>query len=325
MTVSNSSLDQFLTAADPERAEGMLEDLIFGQAAPLVGKIVRTRLGADVSSQDREDISGEVVLDLLARLQDLKKNPDATPIGNFPGYVAISAYHGCDRYLRQRYPQRHRLKRKLRYVLEKEQAFALWDDPAGTLLCGLATWKGHAKKTGTKAYEFDGLRGFSQERPGELAQAVLEDRGGPMDLDELVGVIAGVWGIRDRQLPLDAVDGMAQPALPDGMEALDRQRHLRKLWAEIVQLPLGQRTALLLNLRDDAGGSALLFLPASGIASIRQIAAVLELRPEELAGMWGRLPLNDLEIAERLRLTRQQIINLRNSARQRLGRRMGRE
>ena len=42
----------------------------------------------------------------------------------------------------------------------------------------------------------------------------------------------------------------------------------------------------------------------------------------ELAALWPDLPLEDAAIAERLGLTRQQVINLRKSARARLGRRM---
>jgi hypothetical protein len=81
--------------------------------------------------------------------------------------------------------------------------------------------------------------------------------------------------------------------------------------------------ALLLNLRDQIGDSALRLLPSSGIATIRQIAGALEMQPEALAGLWRQLPIDDLQIAGMLSLTRQQIVNLRKSARDRLVRRMG--
>ena len=57
---------------------------------------------------------------------------------------------------------------------------------------------------------------------------------------------------------------------------------------------------------------------AVGIASLRAIAAALELSLEELANLWGRLPIDDRTIAERLGCDRQQVINLRMSARKRL-------
>ena len=81
------------------------------------------------------------------------------------------------------------------------------------------------------------------------------------------------------------------------------------------------RMALLLNLRDQSGDSALRLFPALGIASIRQIAGAMELDANEMALLWPRLPLDDLELAQMLQLSRQQVINLRKSARQRLARR----
>ena len=61
--------------------------------------------------------------------------------------------------------------------------------------------------------------------------------------------------------------------------------------------------------------------PAAGVASVRDMAAALEVSPEEFASLWNDLPLEDAKVAERLGLTRQQVINLRKSARERLARR----
>jgi hypothetical protein len=43
---------------------------------------------------------------------------------------------------------------------------------------------------------------------------------------------------------------------------------------------------------------------------------------ERLASLWNDLPIEDVEIAEHLGVTRQQVINLRKVARERLARRM---
>jgi hypothetical protein len=43
---------------------------------------------------------------------------------------------------------------------------------------------------------------------------------------------------------------------------------------------------------------------------------------EEFANLWNELPLEDASIASLLGVTRQQVINLRKSARERLTRRM---
>src|SRR4029079_4859469 len=102
----------------------------------------------------------------------------------------------------------------------------------------------------------------------------------------------------------------------------DRKSYLEKLWSEIRELPQRQRAAILLNLKDSQGNSMIEMLPVTGIASIRQIAETLEIRAEDFAGLWNKLPLDDNQIAERLGITRQQVINLRKSARDRLARRL---
>jgi hypothetical protein len=103
---------------------------------------------------------------------------------------------------------------------------------------------------------------------------------------------------------------------------VEQRHYLRKLWVEVCQLPLRQRAALLLNLRDSQGRGVVALLPLTGIASMRQISEILELPPEMFATLWNELPLDDVVIGEQLGITRQQVVNLRKCARQRLARRM---
>jgi len=97
---------------------------------------------------------------------------------------------------------------------------------------------------------------------------------------------------------------------------------LQRLWEELTQLPVNQRAALLLNLKDASGFGCITLFPAIGIATIRQLAAALELSAERLAELWNELPIEDARIAELLGLTRQQVINARKSGRERLARRL---
>ena len=97
----------------------------------------------------------------------------------------------------------------------------------------------------------------------------------------------------------------------------DRVLFLERLWIEIRALPLDQRRALLLNLEGADGGDIQLF-EWLGVASIRGIAAVLEMDAEAFAALWNELPLDDLRIAEMFGINRQRVINLRSSARKRL-------
>ena len=108
-----------------------------------------------------------------------------------------------------------------------------------------------------------------------------------------------------------------------GVDLLLEQRlYLQSVWTEVCRLPVLQRAALLLNLRDTQGGSAIFFIPHLRIATKKQISEMLELTEEEFGALWNDLPLDDLRIAQRLGITRQQVINLRKTARERLARRI---
>jgi hypothetical protein len=62
-------------------------------------------------------------------------------------------------------------------------------------------------------------------------------------------------------------------------------------------------------------------LPSTGVVTMGELAEALGLETKVLHKMWNDLPFDDLAIASRLGLTRQQVINLRKSARARLARR----
>ena len=113
------------------------------------------------------------------------------------------------------------------------------------------------------------------------------------------------------------IDAVADPE-PRVDAALEQRGRLERVWTQIRGLPLRQRHALLLNLKDDA---ITLFL-TTGAASLRDIAASLELPVEDFAALWNDLPLPDNTVAARLGCTRQQVINLRMAARKRLANRL---
>jgi DNA-directed RNA polymerase specialized sigma24 family protein len=127
---------------------------------------------------------------------------------------------------------------------------------------------------------------------------------------------------------LDAGQGEEDPLVrlpdpaPDAAAVLERRTYLSHLWEEIRQLPERQAAALILNLRDGQRRNAVALLPLTGVATMREIALAIGMPAERFAAIWNRLPLEDAAIAELLGVTRQQVINLRKSARERLARRM---
>jgi DNA-directed RNA polymerase specialized sigma24 family protein len=334
-------LHPFLQAEDESEAQRLLEQVIAEHAQPLVREIIRSKLHAarpastgTIALPEAEDVCNEVVVQLLSRLRDLRDGSEGHgAITNFRGYVATVAYNTCTQSLRQRYPERHRLKNRLRYLLNHDPSFALWEDAKGSLLCGLAEWKDAAvlpQPSGRPGlqeslYEKPNLR---QLPPRALIQALFSLSGRPIELDELVGVAANIWGIKDLQRieSSEENDGEVWNTLPDPHVnvalLVERRMHLAALWKEICELRPLQRAALLLNLHDAGGQDMLPLFVLVDVARFSGIASSLDMTMQELAELWDDLPLDDATIAQRMGLTRQQVINLRKSARERLARRM---
>ena len=346
-TPLDPALEPFLRATGDD-AERCLAVLLGGDTDRAIRAIVgRTLCGPSSSSRayalEAEDVRADVIVHILTRLRRLKTGHEQTPIGNFPGYVASIAYRTCYTHLRQLYPQRARLKNRLRYALTYDPDLTLAQDSFGIWRCGLTAWVGGVEsleidhgaaqefRSQPGAFARNAIPDFADQQIGiaEAVKALLERIGQPADLDLLVDGIGGMLGVDDRQPmwssteELDAALDAPDPRQSVAQTLMHRQ-YLAGLWAEVRELPGNQRVAILLNLRDEDGGSALPMLPLTGIATIRQIAEVLDMPALELAALWPELPLDDARIAERLGLKRQQVINLRKSGRERLGRRMAR-
>ena len=294
------------------------EETVYETAEPLIRRIVRWRIGTSASLQDQEDVKGDVLLELLSRIGAARRG-EGSPILDLPAYASVAANHGCDHYLRRRFPLRHRLSARLRYLLAKSPAYAIWESSAGEVVCGYAAQRGTPPNTELPP---DWARQVPLPPRADEAAAVaaaLRYASAPLRIGELVDAVAVLLNIHDDVVSVDQV--IVATAATDPGAHVDQRRMLERLWSEIVTLPLPQRVALLLNLRDDEGACALTSLPATGVASMREIARVLEMPAEELAGLWRALPLSDLDLAARLSVSRQQVINLRKAARERLIRR----
>jgi RNA polymerase sigma factor (sigma-70 family) len=324
-------LDSYTKCTEAAVSEQLLQDLV-ETARPTIESVVRRRLAFSKSgeAQDREDVCGEVVLELLRRLRGLRDGESTSTIESFSSYVAAAADHACDEYLRRKYPQRRRLKNKLRYILSSEPRFALWEktgSQSSEWLCGLRVWQFRGEQrimlTPEALQAVGGVSGAGGSRQGVVAMlaGIFNSLQGPILLEELIGIVAKLWGISDHSMPIDPERAVGSVA-PNQESCLVQRRDLELLWNEVRELPVPQRIALLLNLRGSEGDSPILFLPVIGIAGIRQIAEVLDIPVEEFSILWARLPLDDQMIAGRLGITRQQVINLRKSARERLRRRM---
>ena len=287
------------------------------EAQPSIRAIVRGKLGPSCS--DSDDICSEVVVDLMVRLRE-SKLAGSGAIDDFNGYVAAAAYNACSNYLRRKNPLRWRLQNRLRYVLNHDPQFALWEGAGRRRLCGLAEWRGRKSVEPLPSIGGPGETGRNLA-PHDLLLRIFRLHGGPLEMQSLVDLAASFSGA-----PLGLVEESAPvETFPDRRPGADieieQRSYAQRLWTEIRDLPPRQRQALLLNLPDD--GVSLFLL--TGVAPFRRIAETLEMSADEFAALFNDLPLDDNAIAARLGVTRQQVINLRMSARKRLSNRFGRE
>jgi RNA polymerase sigma factor (sigma-70 family) len=343
----DSLLLPFLLATDEREEEIILAGLISEHVEPIVKQILRHKLqfyyrrdDGRIRNPDAEEVFNEIQLHLLKRLRELKKDSSNGSVGNLHSYVATAARHTCDEYLRHKYPRRRSLKDKIRYHLTTHDEFALWENGEHNWLTGLAAWNHQTKApvSNHNSHWTLELQTFVQTKLqgtdvrllklDALIRAVFRAWGEPLELDCLTAVIGKLLDVEDHpeESIEDDVGGhlaqrmAATQAAPDTVA--EYHQLLEQLWREIRQLPRRQRVALLLNLRNPQRINVITLFPATNIATFEQIAETLEIPLEQFENLWANLPMNDASIAEMLGATRQQVINLRKNARDRLMRRM---
>ena len=307
----------YLDAADRLSEDAHLHQLMETHAFPVIRRVVTARL-TDLR-QDVEDVCSEAHLELLLWLRRLKADPGPIGIDDFAAYISTIAVNACNRYFRRRHPRRAQLKNQIRYILATDARFAVRDLPNGPVGCGLAEWDMEE----TRVLRADLEIPIESDRDlAVMLEKMFRAADAPLELEVVTAAVERVWGI-DRDVPVSLMELNSLPGKPQEMEqSIDRRRYAERLWEEIRALPPKQRTALLLHFRHSGGNPALSLFPLSGIAFLPAIAATLGLSEARLSQLWASLPLDDNAIAEILGCSRQQVINLRMSARKRLANRM---
>ena len=336
-------LRPFLQATE-EEAQEILAALITKHVEPLVQTIVRRKLcpgfqKADARRrQDAEDVCREAIVNVIRRLRAARNDSVRPGIDNLSSYVAVTAYNACSEYVRRKYPERHRLSNRLRYTLTHQENLDLWEAGDNQWWCGLRAWRGAAMTGATGALgarlqdcsQILGRMAGRESSCGNLALLLAEIFkfvARPCGFEELVSTLAEWWGLNAgsrTEISYEEDDVLNAGSQPDTslLIRIELRAYLRRLWTEICELPLHQRCALLLNLRDSNGQDIITMFVDTYVATIRQIAEALGVSVTEFVELWNDLPCDDSAIAKRLGLTRQQVISLRQSARRRLARRM---
>ncbi|HEX7318220.1 MAG TPA: sigma-70 family RNA polymerase sigma factor [Pyrinomonadaceae bacterium] len=335
-------LEPLLRESGDERADEILSQLITTHAEPVIKGVIRYKLHLNphraTQRAEADDLCQEALLQLLTRLRQFRGRPDGHPIADVRGMAAVIAHRTCSGWMRRQFPERHALKNRLNYLLTRQRGLALWQGEEGKLVAGFAAWQGALKavpasrlgelsESSGLAEQVRVIKGGRQHELADALAALFNHLGGPVEFDELVSAFASLLGIRDQpieSLPENEDAASLVPAAGESDPAwqIEKRIFLQRLWEELQQLPPNQRAALLLNLKDASGFGCITLFPATGVASLRQLADALGMSADGLARLWNELPFEDARIAELLGLTRQQVINARKSGRERLARRL---
>lgn len=299
-----------MESTDRETSSALLETILVRHAGPLCRGVIRRKR---YTARESADIESEAMLRMVARLRAAKSGAEP-PIGDARKYVLTVAFSACHAVARRHHPERARLKNRMRYLASHDARFAIWECEDREWLVGRRGDRG--KPEGALLDAMPAIRSGSLE---DILTGVLDAAGGPVNLDDAVTMAAQALGIVSTESIAEG-DRFAGRQVAIDLQ-LSQRGELEWLWSELLQLPPRQRAALLLNLRDELGHGVIELLPATGVATIRQIAAALGMPAEEFAALWADLPLEDSRVAEILGVTRQQVINLRKAGRFRLLRR----
>jgi DNA-directed RNA polymerase specialized sigma24 family protein len=336
---------QRLRTRDDEAAAAALAQLIEAHIEPVIRGVIRFKLRLDPGArpgvrEDAEDLAQEALSQWLAELRKLGARPDDRLISDARGLAATIAYRVCYGWLRRQAPRRNALRNRLQYTLTRQAGLAIWTDRRNLSIAGFTAWRGASDDDRTRSHS-EKLRRLPDDDkflaraswPGaegqtsklnDLLAAIFDYVGGPVAFDDLVSVVAALLQVKDEP-PASTEEETVGAEIASGADVawqVEKRLFLERLWQEVRELPRAQRAALLLNLREADGRGCLALFPATGVATLRQIADALELPDEQFAELWAQLPLDDATIAGLLGLTRQQVINLRKSARERLARRL---
>jgi len=310
---------------------------------PVIETAVRLKFGLAAhpraaSSSPAEDEACDVVGDAYAAtlrwLQSVRRSPEAAGVESFTSYLHGMVRHTFYDWLRRKYPERHRLKSRLRSLASGDtpvSGFAMWQSAEGKLLFGFSEWQGRESRMTARFKDWlsdpaslpqQGPASHSELPLPALIAHVLNWIESPIDVDQLVNGLAHLLGIKAAAVePLDEehIAPLPEPApeIADQIaDRVDAESAVPALVEEMCALPPRQFQALVLGLEQDEAALVLT------VATPSRVATLLGCPAEALGQLLHEAPLPDLEIASRLGLRRQQVINLRKCARERLARRL---
>ena len=222
MTAAPELLQNFLNCPEGSQADSLLERLLADYAAPVIGRIVSSKIRRPAS----EDVQHDVLVDLIEHLQNMKSSGTWTAISDFAGYTAMAAYHGCREYYRQSFPERYRLGKRLRYLLFQASAIRGLENNG---------WGSVPQNRGKRSIPVSGRRLLLWPAAREMAQkveAILGECEEAVPLEYLLDRL-GVCRQREVNESRATVEALGRPTRMD-RRALDRNRPAASTAADFV-------------------------------------------------------------------------------------------
>lgn len=311
-------------------------------------EVVRDLVHRSVSRRevgDLEDFEEDCVLAIWTKISTMKSGESETGIDNLEAFVRRAVHNRyCDAIRRKR-PTWYNLKLELLEIFSGKsnvQGFALWQNPnTGARMCGYADWLGSSKSASARCREIiDNSPTFqtkylNNQDPTELpsyqlAAAILDFCGGPVDVDALTSCIAEITHAHTAEpLSIDAqpdpdedsgapVDWLISPDTDVEKQVIDSgwfQHVIDWFWKEFIQLSSKQRKALLYGLSSEQ------VMALVGAVGLKEVARSLEMDAGKLASMISELPLPDAVTAAELGVESRAVPSVRFKAWGRIRRR----
>lgn len=303
---------------------------LFEQLGAVVRAILVRKSGMSLNIDDRrhDNLDAlELLQDVMARLWERIADDAGATVADLTAYAASVTHNAWSDYLRRKYPLRTSLKNRLRYFLDHQRGYALWNNAHGDPMAGRHGWQlrnaeqvsseliaalrsGH-EKLPRGSVPRKAIDQFTAADWDLLVGSVLDRLGAPLAVDDLVAIAAQLTGLREERIESIDDDGQEGPSpaheIPDRSALTpDRQAEtrslLRQLWAAIKTLRPDYRRAYLLNLPGPGKTRADLdVFVLHGVATLTEIAAAVDLTATQYREVLMQLAL---EPGERFELER---------------------
>src|SRR5688572_4255143 len=132
LSLNDSLLEPLILAESDEERRSAIGNVLVTYARPTISRVLSPYRGPDsvIGPAEAEDITSTVLLRLVRRLQSVAEG-ESEAVRSLTDFAATLTFHAIYDFMRSRYPERTRLKNKLRYVLSRDRRFRTWSTDRG--------------------------------------------------------------------------------------------------------------------------------------------------------------------------------------------------